>query len=576
MRVLVAEDDPISRRLIERSLAKWGYDVIVACDGHEAMKVLRYAQAPRLVILDWMMPGMDGLQICREMRKHPDEPYTYIILLTAKSQRQDIIQGLDAGADDYITKPFSTHELKARLRAGSRILDLQSALLTAQEELEDQATHDFLTGLPNRLLFSDRLTQRLAESQRNKGMLSIMFLDLDRFKLINDGLGHNVGDLLLKQVAERLTSSLRGVDTVARMGGDEFTIILPSMSDPADASTIADRVISSFSKPFQINEHQLHVTTSIGISVFPTDGADVETLVRSADSAMYRAKEHGGNRYQFCTDNLADMPGAKMKLENGLRGALLHDELLLHYQPRVNCMTGAMLGAEALIRWQHPDLGMVFPDQFIPLAEETSLIMSIDEWVLRTACAQNKAWQDEGLAPMEISVNISARQLQHGDLAATVKSALEDSGLEPRYLWLELTESALMRNPARSGEILREIRDMGVRISLDDFGTGHSSLSYLKDLPTDSIKIDQSFVKNITQNADNAAIAGAVIAMAHSLNLKVVAEGIETLEQLDFLRSLNCDEMQGYFISRPVARDSFAQLLEQEHTSPAGRTRKAA
>jgi diguanylate cyclase (GGDEF)-like protein len=576
MRVLVAEDDPISRRLIERTLAKWGYDVIVACDGHEAMNVLRYAHAPRLAILDWMMPGMDGLQICREMRRYPDEPYTYIILLTAKSQRQDIIQGLDAGADDYITKPFDTHELKARLRAGNRILDLQSALLTAQEELQDQATHDFLTGLPNRLLFSDRLTQRLAEAQRNSSMLSIMFLDLDRFKLINDGLGHNVGDLLLKQVAERLTSSLRGVDTVARMGGDEFTVILSSMIGSSDATTVADRVISSFSEPFQIDEHQLYVTTSIGISVFPTDGADVETLVRSADTAMYRAKEHGGNRYQFCTDNLVDMPGTKIKLENSLRRALGRNELVLHYQPRVNCKTGSILGAEALIRWQHPELGLVFPNQFIPLAEETGLIVPIGEWVVRTACAQNKAWQNEGLPPMEVAVNISARQLQHGDLVATVGSALKDSELDPQYLWLELTESTLMQNPDRAGEILRELKDMGVRISIDDFGTGHSSLSYLKDLPTDSIKIDRSFLKNITHDPDNAAIAGAVIAMAHSLNLKVVAEGIETIEQLEFLRSLNCDEMQGYFVSRPVARDSFAQMLECERPTPAHRARKAA
>ncbi len=575
MRVLIAEDDPISRRLIEKTLTKWNYDVVVACDGHEAMKLLKYAQAPRLAILDWMMPGMDGVQICREIRKNTDQPYTYIILLTAKSRKDDIIEGLDAGADDYITKPFDTHELKARLRAGSRILDLQSALISAQVELEDQATHDFLTGLPNRLLFSDRLAQRLADAQRNNGMLSIMFLDLDRFKTINDGLGHNVGDQLLKQVADRLTSRLRGVDTVARMGGDEFTIILSNMHDPADANVVAERVLECFSESFEIDEHRLFVTTSVGISMYPTDGSDVEALVRSADTAMYRAKDHGGNRYQVSTEGLADMSGTRLKLESSLHRALERNEFVLHYQPRVNCKTGGILGAEALIRWQHPELGLVFPNEFIPLAEESGLIVPIGAWVLRTACAQNKAWQDEGLTPMEVAVNVSARQVQHGDFVNVVESALAESGLEPKYLWLELTESTLLQNSGQAGQVLRDLKKMGVRVSIDDFGTGHSSLSYLKDLPTDSIKIDRSFLKNITRNPDNAAIAGAVIAMAHSLNLKVVAEGIETVEQLEFLRSLNCDEMQGYFVSRPVAHDSFTQLLKQEHEAPDNR-RKAA
>lgn len=576
MHILVAEDDPVSRRLIEKTLTKWGYDVTLACDGQEALKILRYAQAPKLVILDWMMPGADGPQICREIRKRGSEPYTYVILLTAKSQKEDIIEGLDAGADDYITKPFDTHELKARLRAGSRILDLQSALLSMREELQDQATHDFLTGLPNRLLFSDRLTQRLAESHRTQGMLAVMFLDLDRFKLVNDALGHNVGDLLLKQVAERLTSCLREVDTVARMGGDEFTIILSDMASPSDATEVAERVIETFSTPFQIDEQQLYATTSIGISVYPADGADVETLVRSADTAMYRAKEHGGSHYQLCTESMACVPTAKMKLENSLRRALEFNELVLHYQPRVTCRSGSMLGAEALLRWQHPELGLLFPDQFIPLAEESGLIVPIGEWVLREACTQNKTWQDEGLVPLEVAVNVSVKQIQQSDFVTTVRNALNDTGLSPEYLGLELTESTLMDNPALASDVLRELKDMGVQVHIDDFGTGHSSLSYLKDLPTDSVKIDRSFLKNIATDPDNAAIAGAVIAMAHSLNLKVVAEGIETLDQLEFLRSLNCDEMQGYFVSRPIASDNFRQLLATEGATSTRKLQRAA
>jgi diguanylate cyclase (GGDEF)-like protein len=566
-RVLVAEDDPISQRLLEKTLTKWGYEVQVACDGQEALKILKYGQAPKLVILDWMMPGADGVQICREIRKREHETYTYVILLTAKTQKQDIIQGLEAGADDYITKPFDAHELKARLRAGSRILELQAALLSAREELHVQATHDFLTGLPNRLLVSDRLTQRLAEAHRTHGMLSVMFLDLDRFKMVNDALGHNVGDLLLQQSAERLTACLREVDTVARMGGDEFTIILSDVESSADATAVAERILQEFSSPFHVNEHVLYVTTSIGISVYPMDGADVETLVRNADTAMYQAKERGGNRYQLCTELLAGIPPAKMKLETSLRKALDRTEFILHYQPRVSCKNGRILGAEALLRWQHPDLGLLFPNQFIPLTEETGLIVPIGKWVLRTACIANKAWQNAGLPPIEIAVNVSACQVQHGDLLPTVREALDESGLAPEFLGLELTESTLIRNPETASDILGELKAMGVKISIDDFGTGHSSLSYLKDLPTDSIKIDRSFLKNIATDPDSAAIAGAVIAMAHSLNLTVVAEGIETLNQLELLRTMNCDEMQGYFVSRPIALEGFIELLESERAA---------
>ncbi len=576
MQVLIAEDDPISRRLIEKTLAKWGYDVVLAQNGQEAQRILRGALAPRLVILDWMMPGTDGLTLTREVRKRGNDPYTYIILLTAKSLKQDIIEGLDAGADDYITKPFDVHELKARLRAGSRIVELQSQLLGMRDELEDQATHDFLTGLPNRLLFGDRLTQKLAEATRHKNMLSMMFLDLDRFKLVNDALGHNVGDKLLVQSADRIKSCLRDVDTVARMGGDEFTIILSDIHDPLDASEVADRIVQSFSPPFKIDDHVLYVTTSIGISTYPKDGTDVDTLVRNADTAMYRAKEQGGNCYHYSTEMLAGAPSAQMKLENALRIALDKNEFVLHYQPKVNCKTGVMLGAEALVRWQHPEMGLLFPVQFIPLAEESGLVVPLGEWVLTEACTQNKKWQDEGLMPMEVAVNISVKQLTHGDFVATVKRVLEETGLNPEYLGLELTETTIMNNTSQAVGILQELRAMGVRVSIDDFGTGHSSLSYLKNPPMDTIKIDRSFLKNIASDPDNAAIAGAVIAMAHSMNLRVVAEGIETLEQLDFLRSLNCDEMQGYFISRPVGADNFKQIMVSEEAAADAKGKRAA
>ena len=565
MRILIAEDDPVSRRLLETALVKWGHHVLTAGDGSEAWNILRTEGAPRLAILDWMMPGMDGVQICREVRKLRGRPYVYIILLTARDRKQDFLEGMSAGADDYIVKPFDVGELKARLHAGKRVLNLQVELLSMRETLEERVTHDLLTSLPNRLLFGDRLTQRLAQSRRSRRPLAIMFLDLDHFKLVNDALGHNVGDSMLKQVAERLTVSVREADTVARMGGDEFIAILADIARPQDAAVVAQRVLKTLSEPFALNDQEHFISASIGISVYPSDGTDPETLVKNADAAMYRAKEQGRNRWLFYTEDLGAVASERVKLESGLHRALERGEFVLHYQPRVDLKTGGMLGAEALLRWRHPELGLLAPAQFIPLAEETGIIIPIGEWVLRTACAQNKAWQDAGFPPMDIAVNVSAVQFQRGDMVSTVKRALEETGLEPHCLSLELTESILMHSPETAAGVLRDLRALGVQISIDDFGTGHSSLSYLKRFATDAVKIDQSFVKHVTSDPDDAAIAGAMVAMAHSLNLRVVAEGVETLGQLAFLRSLNCDEMQGFFVSRPLPPEEFIHILRGDH-----------
>jgi len=559
--IVVADDDPISRRLIERSLTKWGYDVIVACDGEEALKVFNYTDAARIAILDWMMPKVDGIEVCRQIRRRTSQPYVYIILLTAKTQREDLLQGLEVGADDYITKPFDANELKARLRVACRIIDLQEELLSMQKELRVQATHDFLTGLPNRLLFSDRLSQKIAAARRNHGSVGVMFLDVDRFKVVNDALGHSFGDILLKQVAERLASRIRESDTVARSGGDEFTFILSDIKTPSDATAAAQRIIDSFSVPFEINSHQIYVTASIGISIYPQHGEDVETLVKNADSAMYHAKSLGGNRYQMCNETVSMLPAVQMKMENELRQAIEKGQLVLAYQPRVDLKTGAVLGAEALIRWQHPELGLLFPDRFVPLAEETGLIVPIGEWVLKEACKQNKQWQEMGLPPIEMTVNVSPKQVQQANFLEVVKSALDESGLDPQYLGLEITETVLMSTDDSTIKLMNELREMNVRVSIDDFGKGNSSLNYLTQLPTDAIKIDESFIRNVVADPDAAAITGAVIAMAHSLKLRVVAEGIETLDQLEFLRSLNCDEIQGYFVSRPVEPESLAHIL---------------
>lgn len=567
MRILIAEDDPVSRRLLQAVLVKWGYDVVVTSDGNEAWEVLQAPDAPRLAILDWMMPGMDGVQVCKAVRDKGDEQYTYVLLLTARSQKQDLIEGMHSGADDYVTKPFDTNELEVRLCAGKRVLDLQAELLSVREALRREATRDPLTGLPNRLLFGDRLTHNLCHAKRRDEQLAVMFLDLDSFKLINDTLGHSIGDDLLKMVAERLTTALRDVDTIARMGGDEFTVIMTGLSGVEDAASIARRALQAFSTPFQLGSHELYVTPSIGISLFPSDGLDAETLVRNADAAMYRAKEEGRNNYQIYTEALNAAAVERVTLERNLRRALERNEFVLYYQPRLSIKTRQVLGVEALVRWRHPELGLIPPAQFIPLAEDTGLIVPISEWVLQTACRQNKAWQDAGLLSVDVAVNISPRQFHQDDLRSTVESALFTSGLESQYLGLELTETTLMQNPETAAEILRELKDMGVKLAIDDFGTGYSSLSHLKKFPIDSVKIDQSFVREITISPDDAAIAGAVVAMAHSMNLRVTAEGVETLEQLEFLKSLNCDEMQGYFIGRPMPAEDVEVLLRGDSGS---------
>jgi diguanylate cyclase (GGDEF)-like protein len=576
MRTLIAEDDPVSRRLLQAMLVKWGYEVEVAVDGEQAWERLSAEDTPRLAILDWMMPGMDGVQVCREVRKRKDKPYTYILLLTAKSDRQDIIAGLDAGADDYITKPFSSHELEARLRAGRRVLDLQAELLAAREELHIRATHDHLTGLPNRLLFADRLTQAMNTARRNKQMMAVMFLDLDRFKLINDSLGHNVGDLLLQKVAARLGICLRDVDTLARMGGDEFTIILSDVKSERDATIIAQRILDSLVKPMVVDGHELFISTSIGVCVFPHHGEDVETLVRNADTAMYRAKDQGRNRYYVYSAVPNATASTRTKLEADLVSAVDNNELVLYFQPFVDIRTRRTVGMEALVRWQHPELGLLPPDQFIPMAEQTGLIVPLTEWTLRAACEQNCAWQAAGYPAISVAVNISSRHFHQGDLASVVQDALKKSSLAPDRLCLELTESALVLNPELAASSLEKLKAIGVRIAIDDFGTGHSSLSYLKRFPIDAVKIDRSFVRDVTSDPDDAAIAGAIVAMAHSLKLHVIAEGVETSEQLDFLKSLGCDQIQGYFIGRPAKADSFDTMMHEASLNSGSDLRPAA
>ena len=423
------------------------------------------------------------------------------------------------------------------------------------------AHHDFLTGLPNRMLFNDRVTQAIALAQRHANKVAVLFLDLDGFKHINDSLGHPIGDKLLQSIAKRLVDCVRGSDTVSRQGGDEFVVLLSEVAHPEDAAISARRMLQAVAEAHSIDQHDLHVDTSIGVSVYPDDGLDAETLIKNADTAMYQAKENGRQSYQFFKPAMNVRAVERQSIEESLRRALERQEFTLHYQPKINLRTGEITGAEALIRWTHPIRGPVPPGQFIPVAEDCGLIVPIGNWVLREACKQARAWVDASLPLASMAVNISAMEFRDENFLEGVFAILRETGLDPGSLELELTESVLMKRAESTASILQTLRAKGVQLAVDDFGTGYSSLSYLRKFPIDALKIDQSFVRQITTVPDETTIVTAIISMGRSLKLRVVAEGVETREELAFLQAHQCDEAQGYYFSRPVLPQQFAKLL---------------
>jgi diguanylate cyclase (GGDEF)-like protein/PAS domain S-box-containing protein len=432
-----------------------------------------------------------------------------------------------------------------------------------QEELEHQANHDALTGLANRNLLTDRLQQSLALAHRFERPFSLAVIDLDNFKLVNDSLGHDFGDRLLKIAAERLVACVREGDTVARLGGDEFVLLVTEQELDDSVYRVIQRVMAAISQPFVIDQREFKVTCSVGIASFPRDGEDADMLLRNADTAMYRAKDLGRNTFQLYSSEMNANLGERLTLETDLWNALERNEFVLHYQPKVALKTGRIIGMEALLRWRHPVSGMMPPGKFIPVAEESSLIVEIGKWVIREACAQNKAWQDDGMRYVPVAVNISARQLQEKDLVETVRTTLRTTGLRAEHLEIELTESAVMLNAEETINTMALLRGMDVRISLDDFGTGYSSLSYLKRFPVTGLKIDQSFVRDLASDPDDAAIVRAIIVVAQELMLDVTAEGVETIEQLEFLKAHGCGEAQGYYFARPVPAADMRALLER-------------
>ena len=440
-----------------------------------------------------------------------------------------------------------------------------------EQQLQYHATHDVLTGLANRTLLNDRIDQAITRARHDRKLTGVLLLDLDRFKLINDGFGHIPADNLLRIVAERLASCVRDTDTVARLGGDEFVVVVTDIDDAEDVAVISAKILRTLAQPLTVEGKDVFVTASIGIAMYPHDGEHGEGLLRNADVAMYRVKEHGRNNYRFYTPEMSHMALDRLDMEGNLRRALERDELEVYYQPIVSLATGGVVGAEALLRWKHPRIGMIPPSEFIPLAEETGLIIQIGDLVLHQVCHQIRAWRDAGLPPLHVAINISARQFRQEDLAGHVRSVLAETGLDGSALEFELTESMVMHDIENTLLTLRELKALGALLSLDDFGTGYSSLAYLKRFPIDTLKIDRSFVRDINSDSDDAAIAHAVIAMAHSLGLQVVAEGVETETQLELLRSYNCDRFQGYLFSRPVPAEEFSLLLQNgKRLAPAG------
>ncbi len=441
-----------------------------------------------------------------------------------------------------------------------------TAYKLAEEKISYLATHDSLTGLPNRLMLSQLLNHSIQTAKRHNRKLAVIFVDIDRFKLINDTMGHEAGDQLLQEIAMRYKQTLREEDVVSRQGGDEFVILIEDIQTLSDLELIANNILASTYKPIVLMGEECRVTASIGISLYPRDGKDEQVLMKHADMAMYFAKEEGKNNFQFYSEDIQLQSVGRLAIETNLRLALERNELSLHYQAKVNFKTGIITGVEALLRWQNPILGSVTPTQFIPVAEEAGIIVSIGKWVLRTACSQNVAWQKQGLPSVCMAVNLSLRQLTDANLINDIKAALHDSGMAPNLLELEITESMMMSNPTKMMDVLVGIKSMGVRLAIDDFGTGYSSLAQLKHFPIDTIKIDRSFIRNVPDNAEDKAITHAIIAMGETLGLTVVAEGVETIEQLNYLKDQSCNEMQGFYFSKPIVPEQFADLLRDQAT----------
>ena len=560
--VLLVEDNCGDARLMREIFKEAERDpVSLECVGTLALAEEMLASREfDLIVLDVGLPDAQGLEGVR--RINTAAPSVPLVVLTGLDDEHLAAQALQEGAQDYLIK--GEIEPRGLLRALRYAVERKSSDETAlrlAREITYSAEHDFLTGLPNRVLLGDRIDMAIAYAERHSKKAALLFLDVDGFKHVNDSLGHPTGDKLLQSIAGRLLTCVRSCDTVSRQGGDEFVVLLSEVEHAEDATVIARRMLKVIKEAHAIDGHDLHVTTSIGVSVYPDDGPDASHLLRNADTAMYQAKDAGRDTYRFFAPVMNAWAVERQAIEEGLRRALERDEFSLHYQPKVCLATGTIVGAEALLRWAHPVRGWVPPTQFIPVAEDCGLIRPIGDWVLRNACGQARAWQDAGLSFGTMAVNVSAVQFMAESFPERLLEILDETGLDPALLELELTESVLMKRMETTARLLQNLREKGVQIAIDDFGTGYSSLSYLQKFPVDTLKIDQSFVRTIGGLEGDGTLVRAVIDMAKALKVRVIAEGVETLAQIEFLAGLKCDVVQGYYFCNAVPAVSFAALL---------------
>ncbi len=571
--LLVVDDVPDNIHELLEAL-KERYRIQVASTGERALEIVGGPNPPDLVLLDVMMPGMDGFEVCRRLKAMPAGNRIPVIFVTVMDAVRQIVKGFELGASDYITKPFDIDEVHARVRTHLELARLRrfledmvaqrtAMLQVSEEKYRILAQRDPVTGLPNRALFAELLTHAVQQAQRTGTPFALLSLDLDNFKTINESLGHRRGDQLLVEVARRLQKLLPESDAMARLGGDEFAVIVERREDMPWVDLLAQRMIEALATPFVFDGEPVYVGACIGIALYPNDAADADTLQRHADAALHRAKAQGRGMLQFFAPELSNQARSRLTLDSELRRAIDGDELRLHYQPQIDLSSGRIIGMEALVRWQHPTRGMVPPGEFIAFAEESGLVVRLGKWVLEAATRQMRVWLDEGIDPPPVSVNVSAVQLSRGTVAEGAEQALCASRLSPDQLELEITESFIMRDRERSLRSLAELKTLGVRLSIDDFGTGYSSLAYLQQLEVDKLKVDMSFVQDMTDNPGKASIVRAVIALGHSLGLGIVAEGVETDEQARELRRLQCDAIQGYLVSRPLPADDMGAFLRR-------------
>jgi diguanylate cyclase (GGDEF)-like protein len=549
--VVLADDDPSIRLMVRHVLESEDFDIVEASDGLEAIKAVE-KHHPALILLDAVMPGIDGFTTCEQIK---DKGYTDIpvMMITGLDDDASVERAYEVGAIDFITKPIKWAVLKHRVKS-------VVAKVIAERKVQLLAYQDSLTGLPNRLLFADRLEQAVIRADRGRQSMALMLIDIDDFKLVNDSFGHEAGDKLIKAVGQLISRSLRRADTIARLGGDEFAVIIEGIDNPDDAISIADNLTTILEHNVRLDEQETYTSASIGIAIYPDDGKEPRTLLKNADTAMFRAKENGRHCFQFYKPEMSVSAMERLELENSLKAAFENDEFTVHYQPVIDIRKNEVTGVEALLRWMHPEKGMIHPIDFVSIIEESGLITAVGEWEIHTVCKQIRAWRDSGLESQNVSINLSARQFRDQDIVTIVTQALAENELDGSSLSVEVTERTLIENIGEVESVLKKLRGKGVKVLLDDFGTGYASLAYLKEFPVDVVKIDRAFIAGIPDNEEDTAIVDAIAGLTRGLKLNLLAEGVENERQLDKLKSIGCIYGQGYYWSKPLPGDEYEQF----------------